>query len=1105
MCEINLTHFAFVHSFSFSGQHSAKTPQLARLQHENLYLKSYAREVEEQFQSERLKSQQLVAELEHKVERTVKTLEDLDKELDGCKAQYLESQCSHAETSRQLHESNEKVAALTIEAEELTRKANDAKAFSAHRQELLARMKEDMQNSLDEAKESENALVEEVSEWMDKATKAESALESSQTLYLRTKCAMDKVAASLDDALQREENLQEKASELHKLNCKLDKQLEEERKQKEKVLEHMCRNMDEMAMAEAEDSQDYTNLLINVFYRERSIHQVALIASHRLHNISAEEERKHMKEEHAQQLQSIAAEARQEYGQLMETHKKMHVEAQEKAENEMSDMANRLQEAKTSLVESRDAHEAYKKSSETIIAIHNGELESASRLNAELIESSAEMKEVIEGLRRAQDELQEANSKLHGELEARCEAYGAVKDQLETLQKEFEAVLDERNSLQRENAKAENEMSDMADQLQKAKTSLVETRDAHEANLKSSETIIAVHKGELESASRLSAELIESSAEMKEVIEGLRRAQDELQEAKNKLHGELEARCEAYGAVKDQLETLQKEFEAVLDERNSLQRENAKAENEMSDMADQLQKAETSLVETRDAHEAYLKSSETIIAVHKGELESASRLNAELIESSAEMKEVIEGLRRAQDELQEANSKLLGELEARCEAYGAVKDQLETLQKEFEAVLDERNSLQRENAKAENEMSDMADQLQKAETSLVETRDAHEAYLKSSETIIAVHKGELESASRLNAELIESNAEMKEVIEGLRRAQDELQEANDKVHSELEGRCEAYGAVKDQLETLQKEFEAVLDERNSLQRENAKAENEMSDMADQLQKAETSLVESRDAYLKSSETITAVHKGELESASRLNAELTKSNAEMKEVIEGLRRAQDELQEANDKFHSELDARWLEAYSVVKGQLETLQMEFQAVLDERDSLKRENAKINSLQNCVVSAISGTTNMFSQGDSNTGCGTVPEELRKQYQQEIESLKEEKRRLAVTAVTEMQKAEQRASVSEMTVAKLKKELRTVKLARNALQLVVQDRQNRGTQADCASLVKSIQLNDMKEVGPELPVAGGKLIKIESTALSPSARKMTLPKVKIPNVECE
>jgi hypothetical protein len=147
-------------------------------------------------------------------------------------------------------------------------------------------------------------------------------------------------------------------------------------------------------------------------------------------------------------------------------------------------------------------------------------------------------------------------------------------------------------------------------------------------------------------------------------------------------------------------------------------------------------------------------------------------------------------------------------------------------------------------------------------------------------------------------------------------------------------------------------------------------------------------------------------------------DLSETNGELTDIIEGLKR--------------ELGERFV-AYSEVQDHLVMLQTEFNALVDENKALKKDVSKVSSLQKCVISALSGSTEVFSARGTYSPeggfYGSTTECLRREYELKVESLMEEKRKLVMRcseAIISMQKAEQRAWGSNQHVAKLEDQLR-------------------------------------------------------------------------------
>lgn len=185
------------------------------------------------------------------------------------------------------------------------------------------------------------------------------------------------------------------------------------------------------------------------------------------------------------------------------------------------------------------------------------------------------------------------------------------------------------------------------------------------------------------------------------------------------------------------------------------------------------------------------------------------------------------------------------------------------------------------------------------------------------------------------------------------------------------------------------------------------------------------------------------YKKQAEEDAQRAEDMAKLNASLMETVREMKIQHDSLQSDNDELQKQMDEKLL-ALKKVQRQFETLESEFSTLLNESRDLRKDNAKISSFQNCVVYALTGSTEALTPGTYTSGfVGTTKAHLRKEYELKVKSIVDEKRNLLVrsnSAATDMQKALQQAWEADQQVAKLKKELRSAKLARQDLQNALQ-----------------------------------------------------------------
>ena len=104
--------------------------------------------------------------------------------------------------------------------------------------------------------------------------------------------------------------------------------------------------------------------------------------------------------------------------------------------------------------------------------------------------------------------------------------------------------------------------------------------------------------------------------------------------------------------------------------------------------------------------------------------------------------------------------------------------------------------------------------------------------------------------------------------------------------------------------------------------------------------------------------------------------------------------------------------------------------------------------------MISAITGSTEALSTSQTSQSF-SKPVKSRREYDLKIEAMKNEKRELMMrssSALADMQRAEQQAFKANQQITKLKKELRAANLAKSALQMTLESKeQNRRHQNEC------------------------------------------------------
>lgn len=448
------------------------------------------------------------------------------------------------------------------------------------------------------------------------------------------------------------------------------------------------------------------------------------------------------------------------------------------------------------------------------------------------------------------------------------------------------------------------------------------------------------------------------------------------------------------------LESTKAELQDTVTALHATQEQEKLLLKEVSDWIEKTTTAETAFLECEK------QLSET-----KRKLDHATTSLDDSLEQEVELKEMVDRLEKLKHALED---KIEAEIQATQAALLAKDKELE----------DTRQNLEE---KARKDL----DEMNKNMTVLVEKeRATHEQQLAAASDAYT----QLEQKAASDCSQLEEKFEQD--LQSMRNEfQEEVMKLKESHASEIETLKQT--AVEERKEIITK-GKAMLKETKE------RAEEELTDSKTQLQKVEAVLVELRqnhEAYEKRAKGRIASYKQKLNFASGRINELSQSNDSKDEIIEVLEREKVKLREENDRFRRQLGGRF-GADGKVQNQLETLQKEFNAILDENRSLKKEIEKNADPRGSGLSIISelceagSGQRSYTRGGVN---GSTLSQLRKEYEETIETLTDEKRELIMrnsAAITDVQKAEQRAWESDKQVAKLKEELTSVKLALQRLE---------------------------------------------------------------------
>ena len=391
-------------------------------------------------------------------------------------------------------------------------------------------------------------------------------------------------------------------------------------------------------------------------------------------------------------------------------------------------------------------------------------------------------------------------------------------------------------------------------------------------------------------------------------------------------------------------------------------------------------------------------------------------------------------------------------LDAALEREASLKDtvaDLESTNQELEdKIQDGIRSMEEAVLAAETELNETKRTLE--ERARVELNEVKESLIESLENERAVFKQELEAASEKYAQLEETTA--KDIAQLEEQYKNDLQQTNDQGRQEQDSLREQYEQQIANVEkTAAEERENLIEKGKGMLKESkARAKEKLANVQEQLQAAENELTNIRqiaEAFENKAKKQIRDYKKKLSVASSRIDELSTSNESLDDQIRDLERTRFKLQEENERFRRQLGGRF-GADGKVQNQLETLLKEFDVVMEENRGLKKEIEKIGKPQLDGLSSISESSELEASHQSSYTRGGVSgstlSQIRQEYDQEIEALMDEKRELVMkqtAAMTDVQKAEQRAWESDKQVQNLKEELTSLKLKLQRIQQTSED----------------------------------------------------------------
>jgi chromosome segregation ATPase len=473
--------------------------------------------------------------------------------------------------------------------------------------------------------------------------------------------------------------------------------------------------------------------------------------------------------------------------------------------------------------------------------------------------------------------------------------------------------------------------------------------------------------------------VIESDKRVHELEASLERAIKSRQDAISQLRKEVETtRADQIAKAEKDLRLVEAKFSAQLNEEVSL---GLKQKQELFHAQEVINTAQISLAESQ-SREKMLKQSIEVLE------ESRMQLEAELKESEARTAKVIQESTNMLDATREA-----GRVEA--------KKQADDLKKNMNQLLEDERRAKRQ-----------VDEMNK------ETLRQHQV-----EWAAKISEVQEQAADELKAAKIDAEQRLQAVQsewgQRMELVEKQAAEKNEKLISRGKGMLnDVRIKAKNEIQTLEDEFSVLKEQFSAVRLE-------------------------KEAIAAAYKSKVSEYKKQLQfSTGRVNS-LTNEADELEEKVKNLEREKFRLQEENDRYRRQLGGRF-GSDAKVQNQLDLLQKEFKSVLNESRELKRklneQGLHMQRADNGMLAAIDENGESFEKSYSRDAVSQSSlVQLRAEYEATLEALNDEKRELVMknsAAITDVQKAEQRAWEADQVNSSLKHELTSLKLHNERLE---------------------------------------------------------------------
>lgn len=579
-----------------------------------------------------------------------------------------------------------------------------------------------------------------------------------------------------------------------------------------------------------------------------------------------------------------------------------------------------------------------------------------------------------------------------------------------------------------------------------------------------------------------------------------KRSEDNVQRLEEKLEDvqRLSDRFkDQYLSTKKQWETTLIELEETQEREEDLKEEVAEWMAKLDDMTIHAKDLQLELTKIKGELE------ETIALLGK-----SKQSEEKLCQDIADLSHAKELIQAESDQRLEEGNKIRQELDERLEMLLESQAREKTLHCELEEMEVKMQNTQQRSAEFENELNVTFDELERTKSELNSTID-RENGLRGEVTTLTEIKGDLErqleiekqgrEGDRMSAECLlnetrdmlqakakcdieELQTNMNLLLEDERTSfRKKLEKAASEYHELKEKNINEYEDLKRKmtngLEAAKADYEARIQHLNheytfEIERLKSQAEEdrekllakgkgmlkeskgkadeiirELEDELDDIKLTLSNLRKEKDEYEHKTRAKFSSYKHKLQfSMSRIN-ELSGETEHLNEVISVLEREKTKVLEENERYRRQLGGRY-GADGKSQNQMEMLQKEFNAVLDENRALKKKIATSGSLNTLGVISEESDLDFGDSGAKPYARGGVSGStlaaLREEYEEQLQAMNDEKRELMMknsAAVTDVQKAEQRSWELEKEVDRLKQEVTSAQLALQRAELHMDD----------------------------------------------------------------